>query len=146
VSVPVLVNDRLDVALAAGAAGVHLGVDDLPVAAARRVAPGGFIVGASFGGVEELAHATGADYVGIGPVFGTPSKLDAGDAIGVDGFVRLRQLLPSPAVAIGGVSEENAAGLIAAGADGIAVIRAVLSADDPEEAARRLRAAMRTAR
>ncbi|HEX5829415.1 MAG TPA: thiamine phosphate synthase [Gemmatimonadaceae bacterium] len=146
VPVPVLVNDRLDVALAAGAAGVHLGVDDLPVAAARRLAPTGFIVGASFGGEEELAHAAGADYVGIGPVFGTPSKLDAGDAIGVDGFVRLRRLIPCPAVAIGGVSEANAAQLMAAGADGIAVIRAVLSADDPEEAARRLRAAMRTVR
>ena len=141
VPVPVLLNDRADVALAANAAGVHLGVDDLPVAAVRRMAPEGFIIGASFGADEELAHARDADYVGIGPVFGTSSKRDAGDAIGLAGFRRLRALMPCPAVAIGGITESGARELAAAGADGVAVIRAVLSDPDPEAAARRLRSA-----
>lgn len=139
--VPVIVNDRADVALAAGAAGVHLGVEDLPVAAVRAIAPPGFVVGASFGGDAELAHASGADYVGIGPVYATLSKSDAGSAIGVDGFARLRQLGGMPALAIGGVTAANAAPLREAGAAGVAVIRAVLGAPDPEAAARAIRRA-----
>jgi thiamine-phosphate pyrophosphorylase len=137
--VPVIVNDRADVALAAGAAGVHLGVDDLPVAAVRAMAPADFIIGASFGSEAELAHARDADYVGIGPVYGTASKEDAGEAIGVAGFERLRRLIEMPAVAIGGVDEGNAEALRGAGAAGIAVIRALFGAPDPEDAARRLR-------
>jgi thiamine-phosphate pyrophosphorylase len=139
--VPVVVNDRADVALAAGAAGVHLGVDDLPVAAVRAMAPPRFIVGASFGGPAELAHARDADYVGIGPVYGTASKADAGEAIGVEGFAHLRRLAALPAVAIGGVDEHNAGMLGVAGAAGVAVIRAVFGAAEPESAARRLREA-----
>ena len=139
--VPVIVNDRADVALAAGAAGVHLGVDDLPVAAMRAIAPPGFVIGASVGADAELAHASGADYVGIGPVYATLSKSDAGEAIGVDGFARLRELGGMPALAIGGVTAANAAPLREAGAAGVAVIRAVLGAPDPEAAARALRQA-----
>ena len=139
--VPVVVNDRADVALAVGAAGVHLGVDDLPVAAVRAIAPAGFVVGASFGTEEELRHARGADYVGIGPIFGTTSKVDAGDAIGVAGFARLCALGGMPALAIGGLTAENAAPLRQAGAAGIAVIRAVMGEADPEAAARALRQA-----
>ena len=139
--VPVIVNDRADVALAAGAAGVHLGVDDLPVAAMRAIAPPGFVIGASVGADAELAHASGADYVGIGPVYATLSKSDAGEAIGVDGFARLRELGGMPALAIGGVTAANAAPLRDAGAAGVAVIRAVLGAPDPEAAARALRQA-----
>lgn len=141
VPVPVLLNDRADVALAAGAAGVHLGVDDLPVGAIRRLAPAGFIIGASFGSEDELAHARDADYVGIGPVFGTLSKSDAGGAIGIAEFRRLRAMVPCPAVAIGGITESGARALADAGADGVAVIRAVFSDPDPEAAARRLRSA-----
>ena len=77
-SVPVIVNDRADIAIMGGAAGVHLGPDDLPVAAVRALAPRSFIIGASLGSGEELASARGADYVGIGPAFATPSKADAG--------------------------------------------------------------------
>ena len=139
--VPVIVNDRADVALAAGAAGVHLGVDDLPVAAMRAIAPPGFVIGASVGADAELAHASGADYVGIGPVYATLSKSDAGEAIGVDGFARLRELGGMPALAIGGVTAANAAPLRDAGAAGVAVIRAVLGAPDPEAAARAIRQA-----
>lgn len=146
VAVPVIVNDRADVALAAGAAGVHLGIDDLPVAAVRALAPPGFVVGASFGGEAELAHARGADYVGIGPVHSTASKLDAGVAIGVHGFARLRALVPCPAIAIGGVGASDAGPLRAAGAAGVAVIRAVFGSTDPEGAARELRDAFDASR
>lgn len=142
VTVPVLVNDRADVALAAGAAGVHVGVEDLPVAALRAIVPPGFIVGASLGAESELAHARGADYVGIGPVFPTLSKGDAGDAIGPAGLARLVALSRLPAVAIGGMTAANAGEAVAAGAAGVAVIRALLGAADPELAARELRAAV----
>lgn len=146
VAVPVVVNDRADVALAAGAAGVHLGSDDLPVASVRAMAPPAFIIGASLGSESELAHAKGADYVGIGPVRTTTSKLDAGGAIGVGGFARLRALVACPAVAIGGIGEADVDELCAAGAVGVAVIRAVLGSETPSQAARSLRAAVDRAR
>ncbi|HVE79765.1 MAG TPA: thiamine phosphate synthase [Gemmatimonadaceae bacterium] len=141
-AVPVVVNDRADVALAAGAAGVHLGVDDLPPAAVRRVVPPEFIIGASVGDEAEVANAAGADYAGIGPVWVTASKADAGGAIGVEGFARLAGRLTIPSVAIGGVTAENAAAVAAAGAAGVAVIRALFAARDPEQAARALRVAI----
>jgi thiamine-phosphate pyrophosphorylase len=141
-SVPVIVNDRVDVALAAGAAGVHLGADDLPVQAARGIAPPDFIIGASVGCDAEVALARGADYVGIGPVYETASKSDAGSAIGVAEFARLASACALPTVAIGGISADNAAPVMEAGASGVAVIRAVFSAPDPEQAARTLRTAI----
>lgn len=140
--IPVVVNDRVDVALASGAAGVHLGVDDLPVSAARAIAPDGFIIGVSVGSDDEVAGATGADYAGIGPVFGTVSKPDAGWAIGVAEFARLSARTGLPSVGIGGVTPENAGDVIAAGAAGVAVISALLAATDPERAARSLRSAI----
>lgn len=143
-SVPVLVNDRADVALAAGAAGVHLGADDLPPRALRRVVPGGFVIGASVGCDAELSQVEGADYVGIGPVFATTSKGDAGEAIGVAEFARLAALAGLPAVAIGGITPENASSVLAAGASGVAVIRALFGAADPSLAARSLRRATGT--
>jgi len=134
--VPVIVNDRADVALAAGADGVHLGAEDVPPSALRPALPEGFIVGASVGSDAELLNAVGADYVGIGPVFATASKSDAGDAIGVGEFARLARLAGRPAVAIGGITPENVASLRGAGASGVAVIRAIFAAPDPSEAAR----------
>ena len=142
--VPVLVNDRADVALAAGAAGVHLGADDVPPRALRSVLPVGFVIGASVGSDAELPQAEGADYVGIGPVFATASKSDAGEAIGVEEFARLARLAGRPAVAIGGITAENAPALIGAGARGVAVIRAIFAAEDPTAAARSLRLATGT--
>jgi thiamine-phosphate pyrophosphorylase len=139
--VPVLVNDRADIALAAGAAGVHVGADDIPVRALRRIAPPGFVIGASVGSEAEVANGREADYVGIGPVFATPSKLDAGEAIGVAGFERLARMTGRPAVAIGGITPANAGELRIPEASGIAVISAVLSAPEPANAARALRAA-----
>ena len=135
-SVPVIVNDRADIALAAGAAGVHVGEADLPVAAIRRFAPENFIIGASLGGDAELANAKVADYVGIGPVFGSESKSDAGGAIGVDGFERLAGLVEVPAVAVGGITADRALQITVHGAVGVAVINAIFRADDPERATR----------
>jgi thiamine-phosphate pyrophosphorylase len=137
-SVPVIVNDRADIALAAGAAGVHVGEADLPVAAIRRFAPENFIIGASLGSDAELANANGADYVGIGPVFGSDSKSNAGDAIGVDGFERLARMVEMPAVAVGGVTADRALQITMHGAVGVAVINAIFRADDPERAAREI--------
>jgi thiamine-phosphate pyrophosphorylase len=136
--VPVIVNDRADIALAAGAAGVHVGEADLPVAAIRRFAPENFIIGASLGSDTELANAKGADYVGIGPVFGSDSKSDAGVAIGVAGFERLAALVEVPAVAVGGITADRALQITVHGAVGVAVINSIFRADDPELATRQI--------
>jgi thiamine-phosphate pyrophosphorylase len=140
--VPLVINDRADVALAAGAAGVHVGVDDLSPALLRRVVPPGFIIGASVGSDDEVARAAGADYVGIGPVFATGSKADAGAAIGPDRFGELARRCGLPAVAIGGITSEHVAPVLAAGAAGVAVISALFGASDPTAAARAIRDAL----
>lgn len=142
VPVPVIVNDRADIALAAKAAGVHVGEADLPVVAIRRFAPEGFIIGASLGSDAELANAKDADYVGIGPVYGSDSKADAGDAIGVAGFKRLAALVPHPAVAVGGITADRALQITLEGAIGVAVINAIFKAPDPEIATREIAAAI----
>jgi len=134
------INDRVDVALAAGADGAHVGQDDLPVAAAREIAPPGFLLGAS-AETAELARAAqndGADYVGVGPVYVTGSKADAGDAVGVERIAVVRDAVHIPVVGIGGITVENAPPVLAAGAAGVAVIGAVMRAADPEAAARAL--------
>jgi thiamine-phosphate pyrophosphorylase len=136
--IPVLVNDRPDVALAAGAAGVHLGPDDLPVSLVRRIVPSGFIVGASVGSEIEAAAAEGADYWGIGPYRVTGTKADAGDALGTEGFGRLVRLgAGRPCLAIGGVRPEDLGAVRAAGGVGVAVVAGILGADDVELATRR---------
>jgi thiamine-phosphate pyrophosphorylase len=137
VRIPVLVNDRPDVALAAGAAGVHLGPDDLPVGLARSIAPPGFIIGASAGTVEEAAEAAGADYWGIGPWRATTTKLDAGAALGADGFARIAGLAGEiPCVAVGAVRPEDVGKVRRAGGAGVAVISGILATPDVEQAAR----------
>jgi len=140
--VPLVVNDRADVALAVGAAGVHVGVDDLAPALLRRVVPPGFIIGASVGSDDEVARAAGADYVGIGPVYGTGSKADAGAAIGAARFAELARRCALPAVAIGGITSDRVAEVMAVGASGVAVISALFGASDPTLAARALRSAL----
>jgi thiamine-phosphate pyrophosphorylase len=140
--VPLMMNDRADLAIAAGAAGVHVGPEDLPAAAVRRIMGPDRIVGVSVGNDAEALQASDADYVGIGPVYGTASKGDAGNAIGVVELERLLQLCARPAVGIGGIDASNAAAVIAAGARGVAVIRALFSASDPEAAARSLRSSI----
>lgn len=140
--VPVVVNDRLDVALAVGAAGCHLGQDDFPLEDARALAPPGFILGGSAGTPGEARRAAAAHYLGIGPIHATPSKDDAGSAIGSEGFRLVAAATALPAVAIGGVSEADVPALAGAGAAGVAVIGAVTGAADPRAAARALRAAL----
>lgn len=138
--VPVLVNDRPDIALAAGAAGVHLGPDDLPVEQARRLAPPGFIVGASAGSFEEAMAARDADYWGVGPWRATGTKPDAGVPLGAEGFRRLVELGEGkPCLAIGGVRAEDVEAVLAAGGAGVGVASGILAAGDVEEAARRYR-------
>ena len=143
-----LVNDRLDVALAAGADGVHLGQDDLPLEAARRIVPPHFIVGIS-AETAELARAAergGADYVGTGPVYATGSKPDAGDAVGCARIAEVAAAVALPVLGIGGIAIANAADVVRAGAAGIAVISAVMRAADPEQATRDLLRAVDGAR
>jgi len=139
--VPVIVNDRADVALAAGAAGAHVGVGDVPAHALRAVAPPGFIIGASIGADDEAASCAGADYVGIGPVFPTTARAGASVALGLPEFTRLAQRAGLPAVAIGGIDSSNYREALGAGASGVAVIRAIFAAADPERAARELSSA-----
>lgn len=140
--VPLIVNDRVDVALAAGADGVHLGADDMSPADARRLVGEEMILGLSVGDETEARAADPAlvDYVGIGPAFATGTKADAGDAIGPEGVGALRRRVGLPGVAIGGVSADNAGELRESGIEGIAVVSAICAADDPCAAARRLRA------
>jgi thiamine-phosphate pyrophosphorylase len=140
-----IVNDRLDVAMAVEADGVHLGQADLPLAEARRLWPGR-LAGRSTHAPEQAraAVAEGADYLGVGPVYATPTKPGA-DAVGLE-YVRWAMLnVAVPWVAIGGIDTANAGDVVAAGADAIAVVRAICAAADPEAATRRLRDAIRAA-
>lgn len=136
-----IVDDRADVALAVDADGVHVGQDDLPATDARRIVGAGRIVGVSAGSVAEALQAErdGADYIGVGSVFATGSKPDAGAPIGLDGLARIARAVSIPVVAIGGINAGNAADCIAAGASGVAVISAVVGAADVAQAARELR-------
>jgi thiamine-phosphate pyrophosphorylase len=136
-TVPVLVNDRPDVAIAAGAVGVHLGPDDMPVELARRIAPEGFIIGTSVGSETEAEKAAAADYWGVGPWRHTATKEDAGTGLGAKGFQRLVALASGkPCVAIGGVRPEDVPLVMAAGGTGVAVVSGILRATDVEVAAR----------
>ncbi len=134
------VNDRLDVALAAGADGVHLGPDDLPVAAVRARAPRGFLIGYSTDDPERArgAEAEGADYIGCGAVFGTSTKPDAGDVIGIRRLDEVARAVHVPVIGIGGITPERAFEVAATRAAGIAVVGAVMAAPDPGEAVRLL--------
>lgn len=144
--VPVYVNDRADVAVAAGARGVHIGAGDMEAATVRAFAGDRLIVGGSVGDESEAraARVQPLDYWSIGSVYRTSTKIDAGDPIGVDGFRVLAQLAPPsiPCIAIGGITAENARAIVQAGARGVAVSAALFSAGDIETAARRLRAAV----
>lgn len=136
--VPLFVNDRLDIALIAGAAGVHLGAEDVAPHIARRIAPAGFVIGASVGSEAELARGAAADYWGIGPLHSTPTKDDAGEALGRDGVERLvARAEGRPCVAIGGVAPEDVHAMRAIGCAGVAVVSGILRGEDPEGAARR---------
>ena len=139
--VPLIINDRVDVALAAGADGVHVGQQDLPLADVRRLAPAGWIVGVSAESVEDAIHAVqgGADYIGASPVFATPTKADHAPPLELDGLRAIRAAVKLPLVAIGGIHAGNARDVIRAGADGLAVVSAIVAAADPRAAAADLR-------
>ncbi len=139
--VPLIVNDRLEVALAAGADGLHLGQEDMAPAAARQALGPEAILGVSAGDAAEakIADPAVVDYVGVGPVYPTGSKADAGEAIGLEGLRALRALLAPPVVAIGGIQVGNAAEVMACGVQGVAVVSAICAARDPEAAARAFR-------
>ncbi|NMB78132.1 MAG: thiamine phosphate synthase [Methanomicrobiales archaeon] len=137
-----LVNDRLDVALACGADGIHLGQDDIRPDVARQLSPPGFIIGVSAGSIEEAREAerAGADYVVLSPVFSTGSKADAGPGLGLAELARMKKAVRIPVLAIGGIGPSNVTDVIRAGADGVAVISAVVSAPDITEASRTMKA------
>ena len=144
-----IVNDRLDVALAADADGLHVGPDDLPVAMVRRLLRPGMVLGASAGTVEEAvaAERDGADYLGVGAVFeARGSKADAGAPVGPERVRAIRAAVQIPIVGIGGIKAENAASVVEAGADGVAVITGVVAAPDIAVAAARLVEVVRAAK
>lgn len=140
--VPLIINDRIDVALAVGAAGAHLGQNDMPAARARRLLGDGRLLGVSVSTVEEArrAESDGADYLGVSPLYATPTKTDTPPAVGLAGLRALRAATRGPLVAIGGLAAANLLPVLASGADGIAVVSAIMAAEDPAAAARELRA------
>ena len=136
-----IVNDRVDVAIASHADGVHLGQNDYPIPLARKLLGEGAVIGGSAGNMEEARKclSEGADYIGFGPVYFTTSKEDAGPASGLDLLKQVVIEIPLPIIAIGGITRENTSLVIQAGAHGIAVISAVCCQQDPAEATRCLR-------
>lgn len=143
-----IVNDRVDVALAAGAAGTHLGADDLPLHAARRVAGPDHLLGGTARDPERAAElvAAGADYLGVGPAYVSTTKTGLPDPLGPAGIAAVAAAVDVPVVAIGGVTAERVGELLAAGAHGVAVVAAVSNASDPAAATRRLLRALAGAR
>lgn len=130
-NVPLIINDRLDIAMAVGAAGVHLGQDDLPCAAARRILGEDYLIGVSAHNLAEAAEAlqSGADYLGCGAVFGTATKADV-KKLGTDGLAAICREKGLPVVGIGGVTADNYREVRAAGADGAAIVSGILAQPD----------------
>jgi thiamine-phosphate pyrophosphorylase len=136
-----IINDRVDVAIASHADGVHLGQDDFPIPLARKLLGEGAIIGGSAGNIEEARKCflEGVDYIGFGPVYPTSSKEDAGPASGLDLLRQVVEKIPLPIIAIGGINKDNTLLVRETGAYGIAVISAICCEKDPEEATRCLR-------
>ena len=139
--IPLIINDRLDIALAVEADGVHLGQSDMPIEMARKIAGTSLVIGISAESTDDALRAEqqGADYIGISPVFSTPTKTDTAPPLGLGGVNNIRGLVDIPLVGIGGINRDNAASVIEAGADGVAVVSAIVSADDPTDATRMLK-------
>jgi thiamine-phosphate pyrophosphorylase len=134
-----IVNDRVDIALAVDADGVHVGQSDMPVADVRRLVGPNRIVGLSISDAAEMMRpdAQAADYLGVGPVYAQQTKADATPPTGIEGFRGLRAMTQKPVIAIGGLTPDNSAAVLAAGADGLAVVSAIVAVDDPEAATHR---------
>ncbi|MDD3268550.1 MAG: thiamine phosphate synthase [Syntrophomonadaceae bacterium] len=138
--VPLIINDRLDIALAVDADGLHIGQDDLPFSAARQLLGPDKIIGLSASSRAEAEEGArlGADYLGVGPLFATPTKADAAMPTGLALLAGLKKELSLPLVAIGGINLDNVAAIRKSGADGVAVVSALMGSDDIEMAARRI--------
>jgi thiamine-phosphate pyrophosphorylase len=138
--VPLIINDRIDVALASGADGVHIGQEDMPYATARKLMGPKSIIGLSVETWEdvEAAQKLDVDYIGVSPVFATPTKTDTKEPWGLDGLRKIKAFSRHPLVAIGGIHETNARAVVEAGADCLAVVSAICAADDPAEATRKM--------
>ena len=139
--VPLIINDRLDVAMAVAADGVHLGQSDMPLETARKITGPSMLIGISAESVQDAVEAEtgGADYLGVSPIYDTPTKADTAPALGLKGLQEIRNRVNIPLVGIGGLNKSNAAEAIRNGADGIAVVSAIVSADDPAAAAMKLK-------
>ena len=142
--IPLFINDRLDVALAIGADGVHLGQADLDVKAARQLAGANFLIGLTVSRAEEIAAVNAlpigtVDYLGIGPIFTTSTKANALDPLGLDAVAELRRSTHLPCIGIGGITLANSSSVWSTGLDGLAVVSAICSANDQKAAAEILR-------
>ena len=146
--VPLIINDRVDVMSAIDADGVHVGQKDMPALLARKLIGSDKLLGVSVKTVEQAIKAVddGADYLGVGDIFGTSTKADAGEPIGLEMLCRISQAVSVPIVGIGGITIDNATGVIKSGADGIAVISAIVGNKNPGKAAKQLSDAIKTAK
>jgi len=135
--IPLIINDRLDVAQAINADGVHLGQTDMPLDMARAIVQDSMIIGISAESLEDAVEAEkgGADYLGVSPIYTTPTKTDTAPPLGLEGLRQIRAAVSIPLVGIGGLNRDNAAEAIRNGADGVAVVSAIVAAEDPEAAA-----------
>jgi thiamine-phosphate pyrophosphorylase len=138
--IPLIINDRLDVAQAVKADGIHLGQTDMPLDMARAIVGDSMIIGISAESLEDavVAEKGGADYLGVSPIYATPTKTDTAPPLGLGGLRQIRATVKIPLVGIGGLNRENAAEVIRNGADGVAVVSAIVAAEDPEKAAAEL--------
>lgn len=145
--VPLIINDNAEVAASVGAEGLHLGQQDMGIEEARKRLPESCVIGISAESLEDAVRAEeqGADYIGVSPVFATPTKTDTAPPLGLEGLRAIRAAVDIPLVAIGGIHAGNAGEVIRAGADGLAVVSAIVSADDPRQAAKELSREIRTA-
>ncbi len=138
--IPLIINDRIDIALACGADGVHIGQSDMPYPIARKLLGADKIIGLSVENLDQIKEANrlDVDYIAVSPVFCTPTKTDTAPAFGLEGLKEAVRLSLHPVVGIGGINEENAGEIISCGADGIAVVSAIMDSDNPKEAAETL--------
>ncbi|MHA1248986.1 MAG: thiamine phosphate synthase [Candidatus Helarchaeota archaeon] len=139
-NIPLIINDRVDIAYASDADGVHLGQSDLPIKYAREILGKNKIIGLSVNTVKQAIEAekSGADYIAISPVFPTPTKVDIDPPVGLEGIPIIRESVNIPIVGIGGINKNNAKKVIEAGCDGVAVVSAIMGAKDPKLAASEL--------